>query len=275
MERSDDQVRIVWRFNASNEARTFTVRYRMTGLAVAYDDVVDVNLQVWGDQWEQRLGRLTAAMAGPGDVKRAWGHPVWVRGDVRLAGRRAFLRALDVPPHQYVELRALYPRAAFSSTSGMRVVLGSGLEKIAGQERDDAASFERDQKRIDGLKQHWLRTALILLAIAALPALLAIGAVWLAFGRERATPYDREYEQEPPTDTAPALVPVLLRQGGESGSFEWTATLFDLIRRGFFKAQPVTTERSIWGGLRTQQIADLEVSRGGARRAEEWARRRG
>ena len=107
VERSDDQVRIVWRFNASNEARTFTVRYRMTGLAVAYDDVVDVNLQVWGDQWEQRLGRLTAAMAGPGDVKRAWGHPVWVHGDVRLAGRRAFLRALDVPPHQYVELRAL------------------------------------------------------------------------------------------------------------------------------------------------------------------------
>ena len=187
VERSDDRVRIVWRFNAVNETRTFTVRYRMTGLAVAYDDVVDVNLQVWGDQWEQRLGRLTAAMAGPGDVTRAWGHPVWVHGDVRLAGRRAFLRALDVPPHQYVELRALYPRDAFSSTSGMRVVRGNGLEKIAGQERDDAASFERDQERIDELKQHWLRTALILLAIAVLPALAAIGAVWLAFGRERAT----------------------------------------------------------------------------------------
>ena len=219
----------------SNETRTFTVRYRMTGLAVAYDDVVDVNLQVWGDQWEQRLGRLTAAMAGPGDVMRAWGHPVWVRGDVRLAGRRAFLRALDVPPHQYVELRALYPRDAFSSTTGMRVVRGNGLEKIAGQERDDAASFERDQERIDELKQHWLRTALLLLAIAVLPALAAIGAVWLVFGRERATAYDREYEQEPPTDTAPALVPVLLRQGGESGSFEWTATLFDLIRRGLLQ----------------------------------------
>ena len=82
----------------------------MSGLAVGYDDVVDVNLKVWGDEWEQRLGRLTATMSGPGGVVRAWGHPVWVRGDVQLDGNRALLRALDVPAGQFVELRALYPR---------------------------------------------------------------------------------------------------------------------------------------------------------------------
>ena len=42
-----------------------------------------------------------------------------------------------------------------------------------------------------------------------------MGAVFWFFGREPRTGYDREYEQEPPTDTAPALVPTLLRQGGE------------------------------------------------------------
>ena len=115
-----------------------------------------------------------------------------------------------------------------------------------------------------------LRTALIVLALAALPGLAVIGAVWAFFGRERRTGYDREYEQEPPTDTEPALVPVLLKQGGEPGSYEWTATLFDLIRRGLYQAKPVTTERKIWGGLRTQTVSDLELSPGEDQSLRSW-----
>ena len=43
------------------------------------------------------LAQLTATTTGPGDVVRAWGHPVWVRGDVTIDGRAvALLRALDV-----------------------------------------------------------------------------------------------------------------------------------------------------------------------------------
>ncbi|HEY7380987.1 MAG TPA: DUF2207 domain-containing protein, partial [Gaiella sp.] len=260
----DGRLRVVWRFQATDETRTFTVRYRMRGLAVGYDDVVDVNLKVWGDEWEQRLARLTAVMAGPGEVVRAWGHPVWVRGDVTLDGARALLRALDVPAKQFVELRALYPRSAFSSTAGMRVEDGPGLGKIVGDELEDAATFERDRDRIDEAIAHPWRTALILLGLATIPALLVAGVVFWAYGRELRTGYDREYEQEPPTETQPALVPTLLRQGGGAGSYEFTATLFDLIRRGVYTSTPTTTERSTWGGLRKELVNDLELSKGNA-----------
>jgi uncharacterized membrane protein len=266
------RIRVVWRFNATNEARRFTIRYRFTGLAVGYDDVVDVNLKVWGDEWEQRLGRLTATMTGPANVVRAWGHPVWVRGDVTLAGPRALLRALDVPAGQFVELRALYPRRAFTSTAGMRVEEGPGLEKIVAEELADAEAYERDRERIDDWIAHPLRAILVLAALALLPALAVIALVFWLFGRERETGYDREYEQEPPTETEPALVPTLLRQGGEAGSYEFTATLFDLIRQGVYKATPVTTERKIWGGLRTQDVADLEISAGENRELRHWER---
>ena len=57
-------------------------------------------------------------------------------------------------------------------------------------------------------------------------------------------------------------MPGLLAQGGAPGSLEFTATLFDLIRRGRYRADQVTTERKIWGGLKTQQISDLELSLG-------------
>ena len=95
-----------------------------------------------------------------------------------------------------------------------------------------------------------------------MPAFLLAAFVFWRFGRELRTGYDREYEQEPPTETEPALVPTLVRQGGRPGSFEFTATLFDLVRRGFYRSNPVTTERSVWGGLRKELVNDLELSAG-------------
>ena len=255
-------VRIVWHYAASDELRTFVVHYRLRGLAVAYDDVVDVNLQVWGSEWDESLGRLVATESGPGRVLRAWGHPVYVRGDVQLAGKRVILRAVNIPPGQFVELRAVYPRAAFASTLGMRVARGNGLPGIIAAEAADAAEFEKDSDRIENAKQHPWRYVAVVLLLGTIPGFLVVLAVFWFYGRERRSGYDREYEQEPPTDTEPALVPILVRQGGEAGSFEFTATLFDLIRRGVYTATQVVTERSTWGGLRTETISDLEIGPG-------------
>ena len=91
VERRGDTMRIVWYFNAVDQTRAFTVSYTLRGVAVAYDDVVDVNLKVWGDQWDARLSRLVGIETSPGKILRAWGKPVWVRGDVELVGTRATL----------------------------------------------------------------------------------------------------------------------------------------------------------------------------------------
>jgi len=272
VERRGDTMRIVWYFDAVDQTRAFTVSYTLRGVAVAYDDVVDVNLKVWGDQWDARLSRLVGIETSPGKILRAWGKPVWVRGDVELVGTRATLRAVDVPAHQFVELRTLIPRTAFTSTSGMRVERGDAFDRIVQEELADAERYQTDHDRIDALKAHPIRTGLVVLGLATIPALLVIASVFWFLGRERRTGYDREYEQEPPTETEPALVPTLLRQGGEAGSYEFTATLFDLIRRGVYKAVPTTTERPIWGGLRHQTISDLEVSAGEDRELRSWER---
>jgi hypothetical protein len=110
----DGGTRVVWHFQAQDELRTFTIGYRLSGLAIAYDDVVDVNLKVWGDEWEEPLGRLTATMILPGSASgpeyRVFGHPVHVRGDVTRESDRALLRALDIPAGQFVELRVSFSR---------------------------------------------------------------------------------------------------------------------------------------------------------------------
>ena len=272
VEQRGDSARIVWYFDARDQTRAFTVSYTLHGVAVAYDDVVDVNLKVWGDQWDEPLDRLVGIETAPGKILRGWGKPVWVRGDVELVGTRATLRAVSVPAHQFVELRTLIARSAFSSTAGMRVERGKAFDRIVQEEQADADRYGRDHERIDALKAHPIRTGLVVLGLATIPALLLIAAVFWFMGRERRTGYDREYEQEPPTDTEPALVPTLLRQGGEAGSYEFTATLFDLVRRGVYKAVPSTTERPIWGGLRHETISDLELSAGKEGELRDWER---
>ena len=270
--RRGDSVRIVWYFTASDQTRAFTISYTLRGIAVAYDDVVDVNLKVWGDQWNEPLDRLVGVETAPGKILRAWGKPVWVRGDVELVGTRATLRAVAVPAHQFVELRTLIARSAFASTAGMKVARGPAFQRIVAEELADAKRFKRDHDRIDALEAHPLRTGLAVLGLAIIPALLVIALVFWFMGREHRTGYDREYEQEPPTDTEPALVPTLLRQGGDAGSYEFTATLFDLIRRGVYKAEHVTTERPIWGGLRNETVSDLELTAGESRELRSWER---
>ena len=142
----DGGYRIVWHYQALSEVRTFTVSYRLSNLAVAFDDVVDVDLNVWGDQWDQSLGQLTAELTLPGPASgasyRVWGHPVSVRGDVTREPQRAFLRAVDIPPHQFVELRVVFPRNLLTSTGGTRVRRGNALPRIVAEEAAGAAAFE-------------------------------------------------------------------------------------------------------------------------------------
>jgi len=264
--RTDKGLRIVWPYRASFEDRTFTIGYTISGLAVAYDDVVDVNLKVWGSEWKVGLGELHASIRLPGRARgpsyRVWGAPELVRGVVSRRPTHADLTALNIPAGQFVELRVLFPRSLLTSTSGARVVHEKALHRIVAEEQQSAASFESDRRQIRDAVDHIWRTILILLALGLGPALLLAGGVYLLFGRERRSTYDREYEQEPPSDLEPALVTPLLRQSTGVGSNEFTATLFDLIRRKRFKASPVMTETSTWGGLRKEEVADLEISKG-------------
>ncbi len=80
-------VRIVWHYGALDEQRTFDVHYRLSGVAVAYDDVVDINLQVWGSEWDEPLGRLTAARDGTGQDPASLG-PSRIRPRRRAAERQ-------------------------------------------------------------------------------------------------------------------------------------------------------------------------------------------
>ncbi len=109
--------RVVWHYSASSEERSFTLSYRMTGLTVAYDDVVDINLKVWGEHWDTTVDLLTSSLTYPGTLQpgdvRVFGHPSTVNGETSLGddGVTPTLEAHDVPARQFVEMRVVLPRS--------------------------------------------------------------------------------------------------------------------------------------------------------------------
>ena len=71
-------LRIVWHYSQSGGQRTYTLRYRLRGVVMAYDDAVEVAPQVWGNQWQSGLAHLFAnvhaAGACPGHAA-GWSRP--------------------------------------------------------------------------------------------------------------------------------------------------------------------------------------------------------
>ena len=262
--RLKDRVRVVWHFS-SNSLRTFFISYRFRGLAVAYDDVVDVDMNVWGASWPRDLSSLTATIRLPaargGDSQlplRIWGHPASVNGTVSRALGAAVLTAQNVPAHQFVELHTVFPRRLLDSTAGAKVVSGPGLARIVGKEHKALADYEHGRNEVRNALNHLLVTIPILILLAAGPALLLLLCVWFFYGREARTGYDRQYEEQPPDDLKPALVLPLVKEAKSptSLSLAFTATLFDLIRRGVYKASPTTTK------LNGKDVTDLQLSKG-------------
>ena len=147
-----------------------------------------------------------------------------------IDGRSALLRALDIAPGQFVELRALYPREAFTSTSGMQVREGNGLEQITADEAADAAAYERDRERIDDALASPGRWLLLLLALGTLPALVIARLVFWRFGREPETGYDREYGRSRRRRPSPDSSRPCSARVAKAGAYEFPATLFDLDR---------------------------------------------
>jgi uncharacterized membrane protein len=254
------RVRVVWHYRAFSEQRTFTINYQMIGLAKAYDDIVDVEFQVWGGEWEVPVQRVTATLSLPSGLSEGdvliWGHPRTVDGTVSLGddGISPSLQTGRVPAGQFVEIRVLIPRSTLTSTASATVIDGSGLDDIVAEENRDA--------RVEQLRSRAIAILTFIGVLALfLPATLATAIIFWRYGREPRVAYDREYEQEPPSDDPPAMIQSLLTQGAvdEHG---FTATVFDLIRRGVLKAQPTSVDRRTWMGLRTETITDLELSLG-------------
>ena len=109
---NDKGVRIVWHYQAQSSRGASESTTGCAASPTAYDDVVDVNVKVWGDEWEVSLGQLTATVVAPG--------PTCVRGDTRRRPRRRDIDGTRAEPP-----RTRHSSAASSSSCARSSRAGS------------------------------------------------------------------------------------------------------------------------------------------------------
>jgi uncharacterized membrane protein YgcG len=258
-------LRIVWHYQQDSGQRTFTLRYRLRGVVIAHDDAVEVAPQVWGKQWQNGLGLLTANVRAAGALPgtRGWIEPAWL--DHRLTVRRGeVLTAVDnVPAQRSVTLRVLYPPSALAPRAPYaRHVHDDILPATIAREQAAADRAARDKQQLEDTLHHpwaWILAAFVL---AIVPAGILGGLGYWRFGREHPTGAAPKYLHEPPDDLAPALVPSLLAQRVIAGGDQMAATLFELVRRGRYKMTAVTREESSLLGLHHKEVDDVDLARG-------------
>ncbi len=234
-------VRIVWHHNASDQTRTFVVTYRLDKVVDAYDDVLDFNARVWGDQWDFSLDHLTAQLRSPlldpsNKTYEVWASPRSVEARTIRGPGVAGLTASGVPAHQFVELRVTVPRPPGLNVEAAKTHSGAAFTGISAAEKKATDDFNKPWNKAKRFIAH--HAELLAALITALLLLILALMLWLAREHPTSTP---KYVPEPPDDASPALAYGLAHEGEDSNNTV-LATLLDLVERGYYDTKNATTD---------------------------------
>ncbi len=252
--RTTDAVEIRWNFRARDESRTFTTSYVVRNVVIAYDDVAELYWKFIGTGWDRPSRDVRVTVRLPGNLRaeqiRVWGHGP-LHGDVRPAPGGAVLTVRNLPPATMVEGRIVFPKEAVPHTR-MRLAT-PGLPRIL-REENAWADEANDARR---------RHQVFVGSLLAMPV-LAVGGwlgLYMRFGREPVPAPPEGYSRELPADYTPAELGVLWRFGSIQPA-DFTATVLDLIRRGYMTADVTgsdteTTRDDEYTLTRTEKGGDL------------------
>lgn len=256
-----------WFYEASDERKTFIFRYKVRYGIISYSDVSELYWKAIGDGWSKATDAaevvvtLPEALASPQDML-VYGHGPLSGNSEIVDARTARFTAADIPAGQLLEIRVVWPAGI---TDG---IPGTGMDKAAIQAEEAgyvdttiqrAIDFKNEAVRKNRSKNTLLIAWLIWFFAGPLIFLAVYLPLWRKNGREYDVPNAPEYFHEPPSRLAPALVEHLRQQGGLASPRAFTATIFDLARRGFIRVEDRQVEKpGLFGPkLKTDTILTL------------------
>ena len=240
-----------WYYSAASERRTFHIHYRMRGGIISYPEVTELCCQVIGAWWERPTKkvlievRLPVPLLSRGDLK-VWGHGPLAGWAEVVDERTARFSAVDVPSRQLVEIRVVWPSGIVSGVPKTGESLASIKEEEARFVGETISRVERAREEQEKNKQDWLKGlgAWGIWQIAGpLIWLLFYFRTWSRVGKDYRFEGLPDYYRELPSDLPPAFVQVLMREGRDITPAAFTATIFDLARRGWVRMEDRAVER--------------------------------
>ncbi len=246
-----ERFEVKWFYSAADERRTFLIRYRVRGAVFSYPDVTEIYWQAIGGGWAKPTRtanitvRLPASVADRNDIL-VYGHgPLSGRSEI-VDGATGRFTATNVRAGQFLEVRMAWPPGLVAGVPSAEYTRASLRDEEARRAQQTAADFEREriaaEKRARTVKTatgFWL-AALVLVPLIWLPFFMK---AWRRVGQDYRFSGLPEYAREPASDLRPALVELLMREGVGISPKSFTATIFDLARRGWLEIHDQLVEK--------------------------------
>ncbi|QIK51813.1 DUF2207 domain-containing protein [Jeotgalibaca porci] len=239
----------------SDDEMTVVYAYRIPEMVTNYNDTAQFNRRVIGSAWDDVLSdvdvRIELPMpVEPGELK-AWGHGD-ATGEVTLQDNQVVL--LEVgrnPENTFVEANVVFP--TYVTWNNPNKVAEDRLEQIIGTEE----KLERDE--IES-RRNILIGGTLLGLFGPLVALLTL--VWMQRKNKKSNPdpYDEpEYVYQLPAPLAPAVMNKAIF-GQRPNPDTVTATLLDLVRRGYLKMDEIELENGFDYLISKTKESDTDLS---------------
>jgi uncharacterized membrane protein len=253
--------RAEWSFRAADERRTFHIHYRVRKGIISYPDVSELYWQMIGDGWDRPTQDVAVTVTLPERVARpddllVYGHGPLSGWAEIVDARTARFTAQNVAAGQFFEVRMVWPAGIVSGVPSSRHNRASIQEEERRFVEETINEARRAQEK--GARQKkifWVGASVwsVWLVLGSILWLLIYHHYWKKSGQDYRFTDIPEYHRELPSGLRPALVEVLLREGRLITPRSFTATLFDLARRGYFELEDRKVEKKgIFGTKETQ-----------------------
>ena len=261
----DDRFTARWNYRARNERRTFHIHYRLRGAVTSFSDVTELYWEAIGPGWQRPTERaeititLPEPVPKPGDLL-VYGHGPLSGESQVVDGRTARFTATNIRSGQTLEVHVLWPPGIVQGIPSDRRTLASIREEEQRFVTETIARLRRSEEKKERQRQWLVRGVGIWagwLIIGPILFLIVYHRVWSRVGKDYRFDGVPDYLREPPSDLPPAFAQVLLREGRAVTPAAFTATLFDLARRGHIELEDRTEVKA--GLLGTKERTETSI----------------
>lgn len=251
VEDGPDRVKMDWSFDATDQVRTFILRYRVLNAVVVHDDVAELYYKFFGEESDHPFEHATVRLTLPagaelGDV-RAWGHGP-LHGNVEIKSPQAIVwDVAPLPAYTFLEGRVVFPPTLVPGAS-----MRSGhaaMPTIQAEEERWAEEANRTRRQAQADK--------VLAVIAGIAGVGLCAFLGIRFRRKYRPAFTGDYYRELPAAYTPGELGALLNWG-QVGPVEFTATIVDLARRGYLRLEEFLPEKT---GLFSRKRTDYRILR--------------
>lgn len=231
----------IWIYSPSKgEKKTFVISYTLKHVIKSYEDTAELYWKFVGEGWDLPIHNVDISINLPKatseDYIKIFGHGPLTGESKIVNDKTVALFATDVKPGQFVEARLLFPTGLVSDVEN--VIPEKAYDSIMEEEARWAneANAERETHR-----RRLIITNIIVIVFILSNVIIFI-YLYTKYDREFRPKQDIKYYRELPGDYSPAEMSVLYNFGSIN-TRDVTATLMDLVRRGYLKIETYKVEK--------------------------------